>query len=207
RAACRALRHKLLKNNGYSTPKILSICLEPKPEVVAVIGTKPVYISGSVTPLAGIPGKTSSGEIDPGIVLNLAEKRGWGPERINHILTQESGLKALADCSVSLDDVLKPHSDFPLVKKVIRYRFLLAAGKGIAAMGGITGIVFSGRNASIGKYLGPWLLEKIQTAFYNESTADWTCFETCRDQIIAERVAALYHSGRLEPEREETTPV
>jgi len=84
-AACRFVR-KTLHSPGPH--RIISICLEPKPEAAAVLNGRPVMVTGGATPIEGLPGETVCGDIDPSIVLILAEKLDCGPERINDILTR-----------------------------------------------------------------------------------------------------------------------
>jgi len=103
-AACRFVR-KTLHSPGPH--RIISICLEPKPEAAAVLNGRPVMVTGGATPIEGLPGETVCGDIDPSIVLILAEKLDCGPERINDILTRESGLRSLVGRKVKLGDILR----------------------------------------------------------------------------------------------------
>lgn len=178
---------------GLSSPaRILSLCLDPQPEVAAMIGSRPLMVTSGVTPLEGIPGQTTSGEVDPTIVLTLAQTLGWGPERINMLLTQESGILGLAGRAATLETVLRANdSGLRLAKEVLQYRMLLACGSGIAAMGGLDVIVFSGRFAAAGEVVGPWLtskLKSITTLRNNQVTCD--CFYESLDRIIADTASA-----------------
>ena len=86
---------------------ILSVCLEPRPELAACVGRRPVMVTGGNTPVEGLPGERSCGDLDPSVVLKLAHDTHWGPEEASRILTQESGLRGLAGRVVSLADVLQ----------------------------------------------------------------------------------------------------
>jgi acetate kinase len=142
--------------------KVISICMEPRPEIAAVIGASPVMVTSGATPLEGLPGETSCGELDPSIVLALARRLKWGPEQINTVLTTQSGIAALAGRRITLETVLKPRTPYHLAREVLRYRILLACGSAIAAMGGLDAIVFSGRYANIAQTsLGNWLVKKL----------------------------------------------
>ncbi len=156
--------------------RTLSLCLEPQPEVVAIIGHRPVLTTSGVTPLEGLPGETTSGDLDPTIVLTLARRMGWGPEEINNVLTRQSGLRGLLGRSASLNEVLasevwkedgrlSPGNDGTICEacNILAYRVLLAGGAGAAAMGGLDRIVLSGRYADQGHALGRWLIERILT--------------------------------------------
>lgn len=138
--------------------KVLSICLEPQPEVVAALGESPLTVTGGTTPLEGLPGETTCGEIDPSIVLELAGKEGWGPEQIDYTLTHESGLSAIAGRRLTVGEALAVNElQIAPAGRELRYRILLAAGAGMAALDGLDAIVFSGRYRNAGEYLGPWL--------------------------------------------------
>ena len=159
-AACDMIRRLPAKRK--SPARIISICLENQPEIAAVIGNHPVMVSSGATPLEGIPGQTSCGQLDPSLVLTLAEKKHWGPEQINNILTQESGILGLTGKKLSLEDVFKSESKkIALARQIITYRVLLACGAAMAAMGGLDAIIFSGKSAQLGKILGPHLVSKL----------------------------------------------
>ncbi len=145
--------------------RMISVCLEPRPEIAGVTGRRPVFVTSGATPLEGLPGETSCGELDPSAPLLMREKLGWGPERINEALTRESGLKALLGRPARLDEALDsdPGANSPLSKAgdFLRYRALLACGAAAAAMGGVDALVFSGRYVRSGERLGAWLAARL----------------------------------------------
>ena len=170
--------------------RVISICLEPRPEIAAAIGPNAVMVTSGATPLEGLPGATSCGELDPGIILAMAREMKWGPEEINAVLTQKSGIFALAGKRVSLDTVLKPRSPYRLARDVIRYRILLACGSAIAAMGGLDAIVFSGRYGHCGPdSLGNWLVKKL-TWNVGPTAVGVHLLHDRLDQILAETATA-----------------
>ncbi|NDY72919.1 hypothetical protein DO021_15860 [Desulfobacter hydrogenophilus] len=169
-AACACARDFSYKEGSFFSERCLSICLETQPEIVAVDGFHPVMVSSGATPLEGLPGQTNSGELDAGIVMMLVQKKKWGPEQINHALTLKSGLSGIAGRPVQLDEVLE--SDDPslrLARDVFRHRLLLACGSGVAVLGGLDAIIFSGRYASSAHCLGPWLREHLKRAYQGRS--------------------------------------
>ena len=169
--------------------RVLSICLEPHPEIAAVLGNRPVTCTSGATPLEGLPGHTSCGELDPNIVLTLARKLGWGPEQINTALTQRSGLLGLAGCPVMLDDLFAAEAaDLAPARAVLENRILSACGAGMAAMGGVDTLVFSGRFHTAAKALGPWLSTRLTFRGGNERHPPrWIGFEEPLYRVIAER--------------------
>ncbi|MCL5267315.1 MAG: hypothetical protein M1469_04330 [Bacteroidetes bacterium] len=129
------------KNAG----RVISICLEPVPEVVGIYDGKPVYVSGGSTPMEGIPGNTTCGEIDLGILLLIEEKKNLGPEMINEMLTRNSGLTAVAGQQVTIEDIFVDEEKYKPARNLFEYRVLLSCGAAIALMGGYDAIVFSGK--------------------------------------------------------------
>lgn len=161
-AAC-AHAAKLLRNAGKnSQPRIISICLQPKPEIAALRGHNPIMVTSGATPLEGLPGQTSCGDLDPSVVLTIAEKKGWGPERIDRMLTRESGLLGLTGENVSLDEILSSSKNKnKLAREILEHRILLACGSAKAALGGVDALVFSGEFAEAGEMLAATLSEKL----------------------------------------------
>jgi acetate kinase len=175
-------------------PRILSICIEPRPELAAVAGHRPLMVTSGTAPLEGLPGYTTCGEMDPGIVLTLAQKLGWGPEQIDQVLTRESGLTGLVGRPTTWEELFGPdRNDVGLqrAREVIEYRLLLACGAGIAAMGGLDALVFSGRSAAVGQIVGPWLVSRLPPpGRLAEGKVTWECFREPLERVIAERASA-----------------
>jgi len=195
-AACDQLIQQRGLAGAAVRAKTISICLEPRPEVAAVIGRRPVAVTSGSTPLEGLPGASTCGELDPSIVLALARKPGWGPDQINRTLTQESGLKGLTGAQeISLPEVFtSSKNNCRLAREIIRYRILLACGSSKAAMGGVETILFSGRYARLGKRLGPWLAGKLGTN--GNGQIGWRLFTRPIEQVIAENALILAGSGK-----------
>jgi acetate kinase len=174
-------------------PRLLSIYLGRRPEVAAILGNHPRMVTSGVTPLEGLPGERTCGEIDPSIVLTLANLWKWGPEQVNHLLTQESGLFGMVGRLVDLKEALTSQAeDCKLAGELMRYRLLLACGAGIAALGGLDGIVFSGRYAALGEVLGPWLSARLvfPKAIPPGHPVPWHCFQESEYRVIADQAAA-----------------
>jgi acetate kinase len=186
-----------LSDNGPT--RTLSICLEPQPELAAIIGRRPIVVTSGATPLEGLPGETTCGELDPTIVLTMARNLNWGPEQINNVLTRHSGLRGLlgrpAHLGTILDSptwaaeagLLPPESDGTpgAARNMLAYRILLAAGAAAAAMGGLDRIVLTGRYAQQGHGIGHWLSERLGLA-----GGDGTCPPVVRCEMSLPRILA-----------------
>ena len=84
---------------------------------------------------------------------------------------------------------------------------LQACGTGIAAMGGLDCVVFSGRFAAIGNVLGPRLRERL--ALQEEpqrEPSQWEQFYDSLDQIIADHVLESLRSLPVCSEKEPLKP-
>ncbi len=129
--------------------RVLSFCVDFRAELTAVVAGRPLMVTGGLSPLEGLPGMTMCGDLDPSIVLTIHETKRWGPEKINRVLTESSGLFGLAGERISFAELLlNPRWKDSLARRLIEYRFMLAAGAGIAAMGGVDFLAFSGRFAA-----------------------------------------------------------
>ncbi len=187
-AAVRQANRTLRGRKDGARGRIISICLEPKPEVAAVTGTKPLMVTSGATPLEGIPGEIASGELDPAILLDLMEKKGMGPERINDLLTKESGILGLAGRRATIEEVLADTDDaLRPVRNFLAYRIKLACGSAVATMSGADTVVFSGRYARSGETLGPEIIKMFEGRIK-------LGFEVCTksmESIVAEEALAV----------------
>ncbi len=170
-AACDdAARHLRLRR-----PRMISLCLEPRSELAAVIGRRPVMVTGGATPIEGLPGETSCGDLDPSVVLLLAHASDRGPEAAGRLLSRDSGLRALAARPVILPEVLASDAaDLRLARDLFRHHVLRACGAAIAAMGGLDALVFSGCYADAGHILEAWLRPRLVAATRTEFRS-FTC--------------------------------
>jgi len=174
--------------------RVLSICLEPQPEIAAIVQNRAITVTSGVTPLEGLPGQTTCGELDSSIILTLAEKMNWGPEKINAVLTKESGLKGMAGSTIDWIDLFTSHaSEVRQARDVVQYRFLLACGSSIAAMGGVDRLVFSGRYARMGDLLGSWLASRLPMINGDGPSAEppWVCYPVTLDRIMVDKAAMM----------------
>ena len=192
-AACAALARQLREKREIRQPRIQSLCLEPNPELVSLDDGRPLVVTSGATPLEGLPGDTSAGEVDPAIILDLAKTAKLGPEAINQLLTRESGLTGLVGHPTTLELVLKqdePEDRFAL--ELFEHRLLLAVGAGIAALGGLDGIVVSGRYAKAGASIGSRLVARL-SALPGLRTVppELLIFPARRDRLIADQTMAV----------------
>ena len=177
---------------GQTPMRILSLCLDSKPELAAIFNGRPVMVTGGATPLEGLPGETTCGEIDASLALTLVEKAGMGPQHIGTLLAQESGLKGLTGRTCTFPDLFRSKTPESLAaREIFCYRLLLACGAGIAALSGVEGIAFSGRYAGLANEIGTDLVEKLERAMRNQQTPlRWTVFKESIAKLIADKAQA-----------------
>ena len=181
--------------------RMLSICLEPRPELAAVRGRSPLLVTSGSTEAEGLPGERNCGEIDPAIPLALAADPGLGPERANLLLTRESGFFGMLGYHATLGEVLGgKHARVARVREHLLYQMLLAAGSSLAALEGLDGVVFSGRYAEHGEEVAARLLPRIErTLALPPGSLPWRVCATPLETIVAEAgVSALLMKTRAQ---------
>jgi acetate kinase len=133
--------------------KIVTLHLGNGASACAVDGGISVDTSMGFTPLEGLVMGTRSGDVDPGLVLELARKNGV--EATNEMLNRRSGMLGLAGAS-DLRDVWAASDGGDLwarrALEVFAYRAKKTVGAYAAAMGGLDAIVFT---AGIGENDAP----------------------------------------------------
>lgn len=175
-----------IRRENKNFKKIISICLEPVPEIAAIYDGHPVMVSSGSTPLEGIPGNTTSGEIDPGILILLEEKKKWGAETINEILTRKSGLLAITGENKSIKDILITHDEkYRLAKELLLNRILLTCGSAMSIMNGFDAVAFSGCYFDAAEELSKWLIPKLKESAANEFSPEILFLKDSIENIIA----------------------
>lgn len=114
---------------------------------------KSVDTTMGMTALEGLPMGTRCGGLDPGALIYMIRDCGLSPDRAEHILYNQSGLKGLSGISNDVKTLLAspdPGARFALdyfALKVAQYMGMMAV-----ALGGVDGIVFTG---GIGEHAAP----------------------------------------------------
>ena len=115
--------------------------------ITAIDGGKSVDTTMGLTPLAGLPMGTRSGDIDPAIIEFIAGKEGKSIEEITNILNKKSGVSGLSGVSSDFRDLdagMKDGNDrCRLALDVFCYSVKKYIGSYAAAMGGLDAIAFT----------------------------------------------------------------
>lgn len=115
--------------------------------LAAVKGGKSVDTTMGFTPAAGIPMSTRAGDLDPGLVLYLAKRKGIDAKAFDHMVNHQSGLLGVSGTSSDVRDLLAREADDDQAAEAIAlfcYRIRKTIGAFAAALGGIDTLVFSG---------------------------------------------------------------
>ncbi len=122
----------------------------------AVVNGESLDTSMGLTPLEGLVMGTRSGDVDPSLHIHLSRTLGWDAQRVEDMLTKESGLLGLSGLSNDMRTLIEAreegHERATLAIEVFCYRL----AKSLAAMGcalpKLDGLIFTGgigENASL----------------------------------------------------------
>ena len=127
--------------------RIISCHLGQGGSICAVQGGKSVETSMGLTPLAGIPMGTRSGDIDPSVVTFIMKKEGLTPDEMERILNKESGILALSgvtqDCRDMEAAAAEGNERAELAIKIHNYLIAAQIAKCAVAMNGFDVMLFT----------------------------------------------------------------
>ena len=128
--------------------------------MTAVLDGKSMDTSMGFTPAGGIVMGTRSGDLDPGVLVYLLGRKDFGPERLNRLVNQESGLLGISSISADMRILLDQRTNDPRAAEAIEifcYQSRKFLGAYAAALGGLDTVVFTG---GIGEN-APYVREQI----------------------------------------------
>jgi acetate kinase len=154
--------------------------------LAAVHKGKSMDTSMGLTPTAGVPMSTRSGDLDPGLVWYLERTEGITPKKFNEMVNFQSGLLGVSETSPDMQDLLEHETEDIRAAEAVAlfcYQVKKWIGAFTAALGGLDTLVFAGgigENAPMVRaricdglgFLGIVLEEKRNTA--NESVISST---------------------------------
>lgn len=111
-----------------------------------------------MTALGGLPMRTRSGDLDPGVVLHLLQDRGMSVSRVSELLYEESGLSGMTGTSGDVRVLL--NSEAEEARLALDY-FCHRVAQGISSLAvsldGLDAVVFTG---GIGEHAA-WVRERV----------------------------------------------
>ena len=137
-----------LINKPEKDLKIITCHLGQGASLCAVNGGKSVDTSMGLTPLAGVPMGSRSGDIDPSIVTFLMKKEGLTPDEMDTILNKKSGKLGVSGISFDDRDIEKAAEEgnerAKLATDTFAYQVIGYIGRFAAQMNGVDVITFAG---------------------------------------------------------------
>ena len=128
--------------------KIVTCHLGQGSSICAVEGGKSVDTSMGLTPLAGIPMVTRSGDLDPSVVTFLMKKEGWTAEEAENMLNKKSGVQGISGLAPDFREIeASSYGDNERAEIAIeKFKYEIASyiAKYAVAMNGVDYIVFTG---------------------------------------------------------------
>ena len=128
--------------------KVVTCHLGQGSSICAVDGGKSVDTSMGLTPLAGIPMVTRSGDLDPSVVTFIMKKENMTAEEVESVLNKKSGVQGISGLAPDFRVIeSESYTDNERAKIAINSFTYAIAGfiaKYAAAMRGVDAIVFTG---------------------------------------------------------------
>ena len=137
-----------IENKDVKDMKIVTCHLGQGSSICAVEGGKSVDTSMGLTPLAGIPMVTRSGDLDPSVVTFLMKKENLTPEEIENKLNKESGVQGISGLAPDFREIeaesVNGNERADIAMKSFKYAVASFIAKYAVAMNGVDAIVFTG---------------------------------------------------------------
>jgi acetate kinase len=115
--------------------------------LAAVQDGKPIDTSMGLTPTAGIPMSTRSGDLDPGITWFLARTEKMSAKKFNEMVNVQSGLLGVSETSSDMQDLLSREKEDSRAAEAVAlfcYQVKKWIGAFTAVLGGLDTLIFTG---------------------------------------------------------------
>jgi acetate kinase len=132
---------------GVAKGRIILAHLGSGASLAAVSQGKSVDTTMGLTPAAGIPMSTRSGDIDPGLSFYLANSEGMGAEAFSQMMNFESGLLGISGMTSSMKELLQEEDTVLRAREAVDlfcYQVKKSIGGLAAGLGGLDTLVFTG---------------------------------------------------------------
>jgi len=146
--SCEYIMHKLQQQDpAVNQKKIIIAHLGSGCSMTAVKRGRSIDTTMGFSPAGGLVMNTRAGDIDPGVIIYLMDKKNLKAEQLNILLNKEAGLKAIAETDHSMEQLLEEEKNNPQAEEAITM-FCYQAKKQMSALaaaaGGLDIIVFTG---------------------------------------------------------------
>ena len=137
-----------IENKSLEGTKIVTCHLGQGASICAIKDGKSMDTSMGLTPLAGLPMVTRSGDLDPSVVTFIMKKENLDPQTMEDILNKKSGLASISgmapDFRVIEDESNKGTERAKIAIEQFNYSIASFIAKYAVAMKGIDYIIFTG---------------------------------------------------------------
>ncbi len=137
-----------IENKKIEDLKIITCHLGQGSSICAIEGGKSVDTSMGLTPLAGVPMVTRSGDIDPSVVTFIMKKENKTASEIENLLNKVSGVQGISglapDFRVIENESVKGNKKALIAMNNFKYSVAGFIAKYAAAMNGVDAIIFTG---------------------------------------------------------------
>ena len=138
---------RAVEMSGNKALRVINCHLGNGSSVSASIGGQCVDTSMGLTPLAGLPMGTRSGDLDAGILQFLMNKYGYSADEMLNILNKKSGVLGISGVSPDFRDLdaaaAEGNERAELALDKFAYEVKKFIGSYIAAMGGVDVLTFT----------------------------------------------------------------
>ncbi len=128
--------------------EIISCHLGIGSSLCAIDHGRSVDTSMGMTPSEGLIMSSRAGNIDPAVMIHLAEHYHLGPDALSRLINSESGLKGISGISSDIHEVEEAANDGHhralLAHRAFCYQVRKNIGAYVAAMGGVDVLAFTG---------------------------------------------------------------
>lgn len=147
--SCAYLMEELARIEGAQSAqgRIILAHLGNGASITAVQAGKSIDTSMGLTPTAGLPMSTRSGDLDPGLGWYLARTANMTAKQFHDMVNHESGLLGISETSADMQDLLAREADDVRAAEAVAlfcYQAKKQIGAYAAALGGLDTLVFAG---------------------------------------------------------------
>ncbi|HPD95186.1 MAG: acetate kinase [Bacteroidales bacterium] len=132
----------------FNKQKIITCHLGNGASVAAIQNGKSIDTSMGFTPVEGLMMGTRSGDVDPSVLLYIAEKEKLGVQEVNDLINKKSGVSGISGLSSDMRDIENAAAEgnkrAQLALNMYYYRVKKFVGSYAAAMDGVDLIIFTG---------------------------------------------------------------
>jgi acetate kinase len=196
------LAHEYLARTALARPgkrrRLVTLQLGHGCSAAALLDGRPVDTSMGFSPLEGLVMATRPGDLDAGVLLELA-RRGESWQTLTHSLYREAGLLGLSGASPDVRELIEleaqGHAGAALALEVFGRRIVKYVGAFAAVLGGLDAIVIGGgigeNSPTVRERIAAplaWLGVELDARANEEAVGDSACISTPASGVSVEVV-------------------